>query len=132
MEFVNATIEYWGFIRTLRNDERVLEGFIQNTHITEEMQSEYMKKYSHCYYIALIDGDPAGYIGVINNDIRVCTHPNFQGKGVGKFMLKEILKIFPSAYGRVKINNEASRNLFSSVGFKEKFIIFEYASKDKS
>ncbi len=45
MEFVNATIEYWEFIRTLRNDERVLEGFIQNTNINEEMQSQYMKKY---------------------------------------------------------------------------------------
>ena len=130
MTFVNATIEYWEFIRILRNDERVGEGFIQNTHITEEMQLEYMKKYSQYYYIALIDNIPAGYIGVIDDDIRVCTHPNFQGKGVGKFMLREIMKIFPSAYGRVKIDNEASNKLFTSVGFKEKFIIYEYDNKN--
>ena len=87
-----------------------------------------MKNHQQFYRVVLIDNQPCGYIGVINDDIRICTHPNFQGKGVGKFMLREIMKIFPNAYGKVKINNEASRKLFSSVGFKEKFIIFEYAN----
>lgn len=130
MEFVNATIEYWEFIRTLRNDKRVLDGFIQSTHITEEMQSEYMKKYLSCYYITLINDTPAGYVGVIDDDIRICTHPDYQGKGIGKFMLREIMKIFPSAYGRVKIDNEVSRKLFTSVGFREKFIIYEYNNEN--
>ncbi len=126
MELVDCIEKYWEFIRILRNDKRVLDGFIESTYITKEMQLSYMKKYSQFYRVALINNQPCGYIGVINDDIRICTHPNFQGKGVGKFMLREILKIFPNAFGKVKIENEASRKLFTSVGFKEKFIIYKY------
>ena len=44
--------------------------------------------------------------------------------------VKEILKTFPNAFGKVKIENEASKKLFTSVGFKEKFIIYEYDNKN--
>ena len=101
MELVNCNQEYWEFVRKLRNDKRVLDGFIESTHITSEMQVNYMTKYSDCYRIALIQthtGDsiitlPAGFVGVIEDDIRICTHPDFQGMGIGKFMLTEIMKI---------------------------------------
>tara|TARA_R110002020_G_scaffold345738_1_gene559658 strand:+ start:3136 stop:3519 length:384 start_codon:yes stop_codon:yes gene_type:complete len=126
MELKECTKKYWEFIRVLRNDKRVLDGFIQSTYITEKMQETYMLNNSQFYRVALLNNQPCGYVGVIKNDIRICTHPNFQGKGVGKFMLKEILKIFPNAFGKVKIENEASRKLFTSVGFKEKFIIYKY------
>ena len=128
MKLVKCSNEYWEFVRTLRNDKRVLNGFIESTYITPEMQIKYMNKYSDCYRIGIIDTHPVGFVGVIEDDIRICTHPNYQGKGVGKFMLKEIMNIFPTAYGKVKIDNEASKKLFSSLGFKEKFIIFEYES----
>ena len=134
MELVKCNKEYWEFVRNLRNDRRVIDGFIESTYITPEMQTNYMNKHSECYRIALVQTNvggklttsPAGFIGVIEDDIRICTHPEFQNKGIGKFMLKEIMKIFPTAYGKVKINNEASLNLFKSVGFEEKFIIFKY------
>jgi ribosomal protein S18 acetylase RimI-like enzyme len=132
MELKECTKEYWEFIRTLRNDERVLDGFINSTHITKKMQESYMQDHSQFYRVALYKEQPCGYVGVIEDDIRICTHPDFHGHGIGKFMLKEIIKIFPTAYGKVKIDNTASLNLFSSVGFKEKFIIFEYDNKNKS
>lgn len=124
IKLVNCSNEYWEFIRTLRNDKRVLDGFIKSTYITKEMQEKYMQNYSKFYRVALLDSYPCGYVGVIEDDIRICTHPDFQGRGIGKFMLKEIMKIFPTSYGKVKIDNEASKNLFLSVGFKEEFIIF--------
>jgi ribosomal protein S18 acetylase RimI-like enzyme len=125
MELTECTKDYWEFVRTLRNDKRVQNGFIKSTHITSEMQTNYMNTYSEYYRVVVIDGNPVGYVGVIEDDIRICTHPDFQGQGVGKFMLTEIMKIFPNAYGKVKINNEASRKLFLKAGFKEKFIIYE-------
>lgn len=125
MKLVDCSNKYWEFVRILRNDERVLDGFIESIYITKEMQKNYMEKYSNFYRIAIIDNIPIGYVGVIENDIRICTHPDYQGKGVGKFMLTKIMNIFPAAYGKVKINNEASKKLFSSSGFTEKFIIFE-------
>ncbi|MFM8313790.1 MAG: GNAT family N-acetyltransferase, partial [Deltaproteobacteria bacterium] len=57
-------------------------------------------------------------------DIRICTLPKFQKQGVASFMLDEIMKIFPNALGKVKIDNLASRNLFKKMGFVESFIVF--------
>lgn len=116
--------EYWEFVRILRNDPKVQDGFIIPSNITSDQQKKYMEIYSDYYRVALLDNIPVGYVGVINDDIRICTHPDYQGLGVGKFMLEEIMKEFPSAYGKVKIDNEASKNLFKSVGFTESFIIF--------
>lgn len=123
-KFVKCTPEYWEFVRILRNDPKVQEGFIISSNITSDQQKKYMEVYSGHYRIALLDNIPAGYVGVIEDDIRICTHPDYQGLGIGKFMLEEIMKEFPSAYGKVKIDNEASKNLFKSVGFTESFIIF--------
>lgn len=123
MELVECSKEFWEFVRVLRNDERVQSGFIKSIHITEEMQEEYMTKHSEYYRIALVDGVPAGYVGVIEDDIRVCTDPFFQGKGVGKFMINEIMKEYPTAFAKVKVDNEASLRLFRTCGFRKKFYI---------
>lgn len=123
-KLVNCTKEYWEFVRILRNDDRVQDGFIAKVAITTEQQELYMNIHSNHYRIALCDDKPAGYVGVIDDDIRICTHPDYQGLGIGKFMLEGIMKAYPSAYGKVKIDNFASKNLFKSLGFKETFIIF--------
>lgn len=123
MRLVECDLKYWEFVRTLRNDERVLEGFIQSTNISKTMQIEYMNKYSDYYRIALVNDKPAGFVGVIDDDIRVCTHPDYQGKGVGKFMINECMKIWPTAFAKIKLNNEASIKLFESCGFSKKFLI---------
>jgi len=99
-------------------DGRVIGGFLETTVITEEQQNKYMIGNAHNYRIALVDGKPAGYVGVIEDDIRVCTHPDFQGMGVGKFMIEECMKIWPTAYAKVKIGNIASDKLFLSCGFE--------------
>jgi hypothetical protein len=119
MELVECTKEYWEFVRLLRTDERVVDGFVENVQITQPQQQSYMEKYSDCYRIALFNGAPAGFVGVIDDDIRVCTHPNFQGNGLGKFMIDECMKIWPTAYAKVKLGNIASDKLFLSVGFEE-------------
>lgn len=117
--------EYWEFVRVLRNDRRVLDGFIESTYITEQMQVKYMENHSQYYRIALVGNKPAGYVGVIKDDIRVCTHPDFQGKGVGKFMINKCMEIWQSAFAKVKIDNEASLKLFESCGFSKKYIILK-------
>jgi GNAT superfamily N-acetyltransferase len=118
MELVNCTNQFWEFVRKLRMDERVIDGFLQTHPITEEQQAKYMSGNSQHYRIALVDGKPAGYVGVIEDDIRVCTHPDFQGMGVGKFMINECMNIWPTAYAKVKIGNTASDKLFLSCGFE--------------
>ena len=121
MELVECSQTYWEFVRTLRNDERVLDGFIQSTHITKEMQDTYMNQNSKYYQIALMDNTPVGYVGVIDNDIRVCTQPGYQGNGIGKFMITKCIEMWPNAFAKVKLNNTASIKLFESCGFSKKF-----------
>ena len=123
MELVECSPKYWEFVRVLRNDERVLDGFIKSVHITVEMQIDYMSNHYKFYRIALVDGQPAGYVGVIEDDIRVCTHPDFQGKGVGKFMINKCMEIWPTAFAKVKMDNEASIKMFEACGFTKKFFI---------
>jgi GNAT superfamily N-acetyltransferase len=123
-KLVKCTPEYWEFVRLLRSDPRVQEGFIEQVDITTEQQNRYMQKHADSYRVALLEETPVGFVGVIDDDIRICTHPDYQGKGIGQFMLKGILEEYPTAYGKVKIENKSSRNLFKSLGFQETFIIF--------
>lgn len=125
MELVECNTEYWSFIRNLRNDKRVNSQFVEDTYISENTQIEYMKKYSTCYRVALIDGNPVGYVGVIDNDIRICTHPDYQGMGVGRFMLNNCIKIWPHAEAKVYIGNIKSLKLFESLGFTRTFYLLK-------
>lgn len=124
-QLTNCSENYWEFVRNLRMDDRVINCFVEKGNITYEMQIAYMKKYSKNYRIALKDNKPVGYIGVIDGDIRICTHPDYQGQGVGKFMLEQSIKIWPNSFAKIKINNETSLKLFESCGFEKKYIILE-------
>ena len=121
---VKCEKKYWDFVRQLRMNPKVISGFIQTTPITEEDQNKYMIKNSNNFLIALFNGEPAGFIGVIDNDIRVCTHPDFQNKKVGKCLVQAILKQFPEAFAKIKIDNTPSQKLFESCGFTPKYIIY--------
>ena len=123
MELVRNSPRHWDFIRKLRNSAK--EGFIQQEHITEIQQAEHMLKYNNNYWVCLADEKPVGYVGVIDDDIRVATHPAFQGQGVGSFMINEIVKLFPDAVAKVKLDNEASLKLFEKCGFEKRFYLLE-------
>ena len=99
-------------MRQLRTHPDNREGFILQVDITPEQQVEYMSKYSKNYYVCLSYDEPVGYVGVIDDDIRVCTHPKEKGTGVGKFMLEQIVSIFPNATGKIKQDNIPSQKLF--------------------
>jgi GNAT superfamily N-acetyltransferase len=124
-KFVKNEKKYWEFIRQLRNHPEVKKGFIEQGHIDRFDHTLYMQRLGSYFYVCLVDGQPAGYAGVIESDIRVATHPDFQGKGVGKFMINELMLAHPNASAKVKIDNEISLKLFESCGFKRKFYILE-------
>jgi RimJ/RimL family protein N-acetyltransferase len=123
-----CTEEYWEFVRVLRTDPRVLDGFVQQSDITPEQQRKYMQAHWHEYFIALVNGKPAGFVGSVDGDIRVCTHPDYQGQGVGAFMVGELMRHFPRSFAKIKIDNEASKRLFSACGFTPSFVIYEKPS----
>ena len=125
MELVKNEPKYWAFIRQLRNMDGVREGFIQQKYITQEQHEKYMKKNSTFFYILLDKGVPICYIGNIDNDIRVATHPDHQGKGAATFAVNELMKLHPEAKAKVKLENKASLRLFEKCGFKKKYYLLE-------
>tara|TARA_R110002020_G_C16151585_1_gene762721 strand:- start:632 stop:1018 length:387 start_codon:yes stop_codon:yes gene_type:complete len=125
LEFVKNEPKYWEFIRGLRNDERVKHGFIQQEEIEAEQHINYMMAYGQCFHLCLVDDKPAGFVRVLADDIGVCTHPNFQKRGVGKFMVNEIMRLYPNAVAKIKLENEASVKLFESCGFVKKYYLLE-------
>ena len=44
-------------------------------------------------------------------------------KGIGKFMINQIMNEEPTAFAKVKMDNEASIKLFEACGFTKKFYI---------
>lgn len=131
MKLVRCEGKYWEFIRQLRNNPDVKGGFISQKEISRYEHANHMISYGHGYFVCLserTDGQerkPLGYCGVINNDIRVAVLPESQGKGVGKFMINELMKLHPDAFAKVKLENDASISLFEACGFKKKYFILE-------
>ena len=117
MRLVKNEKKYWDFIRELRNDQEVQKGFVEQVNISEKQQEAYMEKHNDDYYVCLLKGFPVGYIGDVVLDIRLAVVPELQGRGIGKFMLNEYMKLVPNAIGKVKLDNDASNALFISCGF---------------
>ena len=109
--------KYFEFIRKTRIHPENISGFIKQEKITKEQQQKYMKIYSNNYFIALLNDTPAGWVGIKNNDIRICTNPTHKEQGVGKFMLRKIIEINPNATAKVLKQNISSQKLFSTCGF---------------
>jgi len=123
LKLVSCEKKYWDFVMELRNVLR--EGFVCQGLIEKEDHYKYMERHADHYYICLEGETPVGWVGSIDQDIRVATHPDHQKKGVGKFLINEIMNLYPNAFAKVKLDNEASLRLFESCGFKRKFYILE-------
>jgi GNAT superfamily N-acetyltransferase len=123
---VPCTRDYWEFVRRLRNDPRTKHGFIQQGEITQEQHQLFMLKHGSSYLIALKDGEPVGFAGSVNGDIRVCVDPDQQRQGIGKALIHELLRCFPGSVAKVKTENAASRRLFAACGFLPTFVVYEF------
>ena len=127
LKIVESSEEYWDFIRimnyTIGNNWPIptFKEFSDYLSLIKKDKKTEIK-------IALYYNNPIGYVGIIRNSINIYVHPSFQGKGVGKFMLKEILKSKISdknTHAKIKINNNPSIKLFESLGFEKDSYIFK-------
>ena len=125
LEFKKNNKKYWEFIRLLRSDKRVQNGFVEQVKITRKEQEVYMNKYNNNYYVCLCDDIPSGYIGEIDGNIRLCTAPEYQGKGIGSFMIREITKIQPNIFAKIKLDNWSSIKAFEKAGYVKKYYLLE-------
>ena len=118
MKLIKNEEKYYDFIRTLRTHNDNKSGFLEQVEITPEQQITYMEKYKNNYYICVDENNiPLGWIGEVDNDIRLCTDPVHKGKGIGTFMLNELHKLHPKAHAKVLVDNEPSKKVFIKCGF---------------
>ena len=118
MKLVNNEEKYYEYIRVLRTHKDNINGFLDHAEITTEQQKKYMDKYKSNYYICLNEeNNPVGWIGEVDDDIRICVDPKHKGKGIGKFMLSELRKMKPNAHAKVLLENEVSHKLFLTCGY---------------
>ena len=120
LELVLCTEEYWEFVRLLRMNPINQEGFFTQANITSEQQKEFMCHNWSKYKICLVDNEPAGYIGLLHgHEITYCVHPDFHGKGIGTFMIKNFSKLFSNIDAFVKVDNIASQKVFEKLGWEK-------------
>lgn len=123
LEQVNNNEYYWEYIRIIRNSEEVSHGFIQKSNITTEQQKKYMSVHGHTYFIIKLNNIPIGFIGDVENDIRICVHPDYQNNGYGTKAILEFKKLYPNSLAKVKIENEQSKRAFEKAGYKVKYLL---------
>ena len=82
----------------------------------------------YCHFVCCLNGEPAGYVGVVENDIRIATHPDKQRRGAAAFMLGYMTARFPTARAKIKVENTASLALFANAGFITRYYLLERAA----
>ena len=122
--------KYYETIRLLRTHPENQKGFVEQVSITKEQQESYMLKYEKNYWICLHEETPIGFIGEIDGDIRFAVNPRLKGRGVGTYMVQELIKITQDVYAKVLHENTSSQKVFEKCGFKqfkrdENFIYFK-------
>ena len=126
MKLVNCTEQYWEFVRLLRTNPENQEGFFTHAKITPEQQENFMSVNFHNYKICLVDGEPAGYVGLLEeHEITYCVSPEFHSRGIGTFMVKECSFLWGEVNAYVKIDNIPSQKVFEKLGW-EKQIFYKY------
>ncbi len=121
MYMVACSKIYWPFVLELRNNLR--EYFFDQHIITEEEHEKFMSKYYENYYVCIADSQTVGWVGVVNNDVRVAVAPEYHKRGIGKFMLQYVKDRYPKGTAQIAASNVASIKLFESVGIPIREII---------
>jgi ribosomal protein S18 acetylase RimI-like enzyme len=114
---VGTNYGYGEFIRKLRTHPKLRKAWIEKCTITEDQQIEYMYKHGNNYYVCMNEENKLlGFVGVVDNDLRIAVLPNQQNTGIGRYILDFILKKYPNVKIKVRQNNKRGQKFFESCG----------------
>jgi GNAT superfamily N-acetyltransferase len=125
LKLINASEVSFEFIRGLRNNPENAHAFVNNEFISPESHTKYMFEHLGEYFVCFKRQIPVGFIGVVDNDIRLAVCKEYRNQGIAKFMVSEIMLRFPQAIAKIKVTNEASVALFESLGFTKNFYVYQ-------
>ena len=136
MKLVQNNRIYFDFIRSLRLHPENISGFLDKRIFSQESHLAYMNHSGNRYFICLDNANlPVGYIGDVDSDIRLAVNPENKGKGIGRFMLEEFIRLNPFSsmvfFSKVLVENIPSQRLFEGLNFKKvktenSLIYYEY------
>jgi ribosomal-protein-alanine N-acetyltransferase len=77
----------------------------------------------HKYLVAKDENKVVGYIGIEKildekHIINLAVHPDYQGKGIGKRLLQQVLNDEEVFFLEVRTSNETARKIYERLGFK--------------
>lgn len=127
-EIVRCGEKYWEFVRVLRNCSK--KGFIEQSQIGFKQHRVFMSKHSNNYRIGLYQDKPIGFVGLVNNDIRIAVSQLYLRRGFGGAMLEKFIEEYPNGIVKIKLDNFASISLFESLGYVKKLYIMEKKQND--
>ncbi len=136
------------FVRRVRNNPRVNKYLFTDIYISKEDQKKWYRKLlrdkKHFVFIAF-DDVPVGYGQVKNIDyithsceLGFCIAPEYQGKGYGTMLIKELIEYAVKEldvhrlYLEAFTDNEKAIKLYKKCGFKKEKILHERIFKDGS
>ena len=111
---------YWDLIGKLRATSEISQFFCEEYQFNSELQTKYMEVNSKYFHVVLVNEEFAGYIGLIGpnrNEITYCVDPKYQNKGLGTYMVTQIMQLSPKIWAKVKHNNPSSIYIFQKLGF---------------
>jgi RimJ/RimL family protein N-acetyltransferase len=117
LKLVENSLVYYEFIRQLRTHPENTKGFLEQVQITEDQQKSYMEKYEKNYWICLSGNTPVGFVGMVDNDIRLAVQPKSKGMGIGTFMIQELIKNHKDGTAKVLLDNLSSQKVFEKNNF---------------
>jgi hypothetical protein len=116
-----ASPEVWEDIRQIRNAHRFR--FQQTDVIDAATHRSFMQKHWSTYRVAVAvdhNGDSErviGFIGQVQGDVRIGSHPEYLRIGVGKYMLRCLLRDNPDVTLKARRENHACLALTRSFGY---------------
>ena len=113
MQLIPAVEQYWDNIRKLRNQNSTSFGNSATIQKTEHW--DFMKKHSDTYRVAVCNGQFLGFIGHVQNDLRLACCK--RGCGVGRFMFSHFLTEVGDLEIKVLKDNRASMRFFQKLGY---------------
>ena len=109
--------KYWDDILDLRNHPAARPGFVNQEAIDKDTHYRFMKQNGDKYIVCLIESEFVGFAGSVDGDIRVAVRPEFQGRGFGKYLIRNLIYKFPQSCAKIKKENKSSIKIFEANNF---------------